>query len=245
MTRWLTALVVGLAGSAVAGAPPAASAATPPCRVVDTGSNQSYTSFQDAVNAPATSVGDTLFVKGTCTGHTDVSKSLTITGQSNGGQKTTTLNGGGQTSVLTIEPGITVTLNTLVITGGNGGIFNFGTVTLNGSTITGNLNPGGGVGGGIFNRGTVTLNSSTITGNTAGQGGGIYNLQVPGTSATVTLAGSSTITDNTASGGPGAEGAIGGGIFNFCGTLVNAIAPPATDANVYNNNPDNIFSECL
>jgi len=122
--------------------------------------------------------------------------------------------------MLTIDAGATVTLNRLTITGGNTG---------------------------IANSGTVTLNHSTITGNTAGQGGGIYNFQVPGASpgATVTLAGTSTITGNTASGGPNNEGAIGGGIFNFCGTLVNAIAPPTAGANVTNNNPDNIFSECL
>jgi len=228
----------------VMAAAPAASAASSSCLVVDINSNQSYTSLQAAVIAAAP--GDPLFVKGTCTGNTEIGKNLTITGQSNGGTKTATLTGGGQGSVLRIDSGVTATLNTLVITGGAVGITNAGTVTLNGSTITGNLNPGGAVGGGIYNVGMVTLNGSTITGNTAGQGGGIYNFQGAGTSATITLAGSSTITDNTASGGPNNEGAIGGGIFNFCGTLNNATAPPATGANVYDNHPDNqdIFSEC-
>jgi hypothetical protein len=237
MRRWLTALVVaGLAGSAVAGAAPAASAATPGCLVVDTNSNQSYTSLQDAVNAAAP--GDTLFVKRTCTGVTDITKSLTITGHSNGGQKTATLNGGAQNGVesgpvLTIEPGVTVTLNTLVITNGDagqgGGIFNFeGTVTLNGSTVTGNF---GGDGGGIFNfEGTLTLNNSTITGNTSLDGGGIWSSR-----GMVTLAGSSTVTGNTASAPP-----LGGGIVACSATLVNAIAPPAPGANVYNNTPDDI-----
>lgn len=39
-------------------------------------------------------------VKGTRTSHTDITKSLTITGHSNGGHKTATLNGSGQNSVL-------------------------------------------------------------------------------------------------------------------------------------------------
>jgi hypothetical protein len=244
MRRWLTALVVaGLAGSAVAWAAPAASAAAG-CLVVDTNSNQSYPSLQDAVNAPATSPGDTLFVKRTCTGVTDITKSLTITGQSNGGQKTATLNGGSvggaaTGSVLTIEAGVTVTLNRLVITNGvtgcGGGICDLGgTVTLNGSTVTGNT---GFAGGGIDNfEGTLTLNNSTVTGNHARNvGGGICN----GPGATVTLAGSSTVTGNTAA--FSVEGLFGGGIWDDPqGTLVNAIAPPAPGANVFNNTPDNI-----
>jgi len=123
-----------------------------------------------------------------------------------------------------------VTINALTITGGTGGT----------------SGEGAGLGGGIFNQGTLTLNNVRISGNTAGQGGGIDNFQVPGASpgATVTLAGSTTITGNTATGGPNNEGAIGGGIFNFCGTLVNAIGPPAADANVHDNTPDDIVSEC-
>lgn len=241
------ALALPLGAGALAA--PAASAATTSCLVADASSDQSYTSLQDAVTAATT--GDTLFVKGTCTGTTDITKSLTITGQSNGTQKTATLNGGSNPvlgsndlpiynptapNVLTIEPGVTVTLNTLVITNGYsqyaGGIYSSGTLTLNGSTVTGNY--GGADGGGIWiHSGTLTLNNSTVTGNHAdGGGGGIWNC------GTVTLAGSTTITGNTAL-PPG-----GGGIFNPVGTLVNAIAPPAPGANVYNNTsdlgPDNI-----
>jgi putative cofactor-binding repeat protein len=108
--------------------------------VVDTNSDQSYTSLQDAVTAAAP--GDALFVKGTCTGATTIGENLTITGQSNGGNGTATLNGGGSRThgVLQINSA-TVTLNTLIITGGRGGgIYNFdGTATLNdSSSITGN-----------------------------------------------------------------------------------------------------------
>src|SRR6185437_14452401 len=93
MRRWITALIVlGTAGAGVVTAAPAAVAASPGCLVVDTNSNQSYPSSQAAVSAAA--AGDTLFVKGTCTGLTVIPTSLTsltITGQSNGGTKTATL----------------------------------------------------------------------------------------------------------------------------------------------------------
>jgi len=237
MRRWLTALVVaGLAGSAVAGAAPAASAASTTCLVVDTNANLSYMSLQDAVNAAA--AGDTLFVKGTCTGGTGIDKDLTISGQSASGTKTATLNGGGQTSVLGIGNGVSVTLNTLVITNGfairgGGGIINAGTVTLNGSTVTGNTassleDPLVGGGGILNDGGAVTLNDSAVSGNTSFVvGGGISNSVF----GTVTMNGGSTVTGNTAH--------FGGGIFNRCGsTLVGAVA----GVNVFNNTPDDIFN---
>src|SRR5438477_11326912 len=95
--------VLGLLAWAGVAWAPTASAATPTCLVVDTNSNHSYTSLQAAVNAAAP--GDTLFVKGTCTGTTEIGKNLTVTGQSASGTKTATLNGGGQGSVLTIGTG--------------------------------------------------------------------------------------------------------------------------------------------
>jgi hypothetical protein len=178
MRRWFTAVVVllGMAGAGLAAAAPAAAAATTTCMVVNHGR---YMSLQAAVTAAAP--GDKLFVKGTCTGITEIGKDLTISGHSGSGQKTATLNGGGQDSVLTIDNGVTVTLNSLIITNGSapsgGGIFNVGTLTLNGSTVTGNTAFGSAIGGGgIFNVGTLTLNGSTVTGNTASSpGGGIFN----------------------------------------------------------------------
>jgi hypothetical protein len=182
MKRWATALAVllGMAGAGAAAAP-AASAATTTCQVVDTSSNLSYATLQAAVNAAA--AGGTLFVTGTCTGTTEIGKSLTVTGQNNGGTNTATLNSGGQEPALTIDAGIAVTLNTMVITnGGNGQVGGGindpgGTVILNGSTVTGNTGSSLGIGAGIVNAtvfpsgdvrsgGTVTLNNSSITGNT-------------------------------------------------------------------------------
>lgn len=119
-----------------------------------------------------------------------------------------------------------------------GGIYNFGEVTLNKSTIYFNIsnsNGGGidnngaaaklniinstiagnyaindnvGVGGGIINWGTATLTNSTISGNIAKLDGGISNA---GASAVLTII-SSTITENAATQTPVTETA--GGIHN-------------------------------
>jgi len=188
MRRWSTALVVaGLAGAEVVAAAPAVSAANTTCLVADTTSDHSYGSLQAAADAAA--AGDTLFVKRTCAGTTTIGKDLTVAGHSNGGDKTETLNGNQQGSVLTIGSGVVVTLNGLVITNGafafGGGILNIGgTVTLNDGTITGNTASVSG--GGIYKGCTLNLNdTSTVSSNTARQGGGIantgaLNLNAPG-----------------------------------------------------------------
>jgi len=114
--------------------------------------------------------------------------------------------------------------------GDGGGIYNTGTLTLTGSTISGNTtgaggNGGadtvtatapadtlemssgnGGAGGGIDNTGTLTLTSSTISGNTTAAGGNAAN-------DTVNAAGN----DNIINFGSG-NGGAGGGIDNT-GTL--------------------------
>jgi nitrous oxidase accessory protein NosD len=143
-------------------AAPAAQASTAPCTVADQATHASYTSLQDA--EAAASPGDTLSVTGTCTGTTEITKNLTITGRA-------TLDGNQENRVLIFDSGVTVTISSLTITGGRdalsgGGIFNNGgTVTLTGgSTINGNTASSG---GGIDNGGgTVTLTGgSRVTGN--------------------------------------------------------------------------------
>ena len=226
---------------------PAASAATPQCLVINAVSAAGYTSLQAAQNAAH--AGATLWLRGTCTGTSKITKNLTVTGQHRRGFTAPTLKGAGQGSVLKIASGVTVTVNTLAITGGHavrgGGIFvNAGSsLTLNHVTVSGNaaifLSGGGlGNGGGIFSNGTVTLNDSTVSGNTAvAVGGGIFSQG----NGTVTLNGSATITGNTAAGDAGGilsqgahavvtlndsatitgntAGHRGGGIFNWVGTL--------------------------
>jgi hypothetical protein len=208
--------VSGLIAQALIAAP-GALATTSHCLVINNAIDTSYPTLQAAVNAA--SPGATLWVRGTCTGTTVIGTSLTLTGQHPSGFTAPTLNGGGQGSVLTIDSGAAVTVNTLTITGGSaahgGGIKNFGTVTLNDATISGNTVTDSG--GGIHNFGTVTLNDgSSITGNTAapggglGFGGGIQNENF----GTVTLNDGSSITGNTAGGG-------GGGINNFGTVTLN------------------------
>jgi hypothetical protein len=86
-----------------------------------------------------------------------------------------------------------LTLNNSAVSNNNGvfGIFNSGTLILDNSTVSNNIN-----GGGIFSVGissVLTLTNSTVSGNNGGNGhGGIYNLF-----GTVTLT-RSTVSGNTA-----------------------------------------------
>jgi hypothetical protein len=75
-----------------------------------------------------------------------------------------------------------------------GAIYNefFGTLTVQGSTLTGNT--AGDAGGGLYNLGTTTVQQSTLTGNTAGAtGGGAFN----GVSGTLAVK-DSTVLSNVA-----------------------------------------------
>ena len=226
----------------LAWAPPAA-AAPSKCLIVNDALNANYTSLQAAQDAA--SPGATLWVRGTCTGTTEITKNLILTGQQPRGFTSPTLNGGGQGSVLTIDSGVTVTINTLTITGGSGtyvpeietvvggGVLNNGSVTLNGTSITGNT--AGTNGAGMLNFGMLTLNgTSSVSGNTARQdSGGILSV-----SGSVTLNDTSSITDNSAPNGGGilnlagsvtlnnsgsitgnTAGSVGGGIYNLFGTV--------------------------
>ncbi len=144
-----------------------------------------------------------------------ISISLAIVGSS---APTTIIDGGQNGSVVSIPATkANVTLSGFTIRNGHGspggGISNFGILTVNSSTVTGNnaycpSEPchNHGSGGGIFNVGTLTVNNSTVSGNTAqDSGGGIdsYN------STTVN---NSTITGNTSS-------FDGGGLANCAGPL--------------------------
>jgi len=84
--------------------------------------------------------------------------------------------------------------------GSGGGIYNFGILTMTGSTVSGNTARDSG--GGINNSGTLTMTGSTVSGNTARDGGGINNLGLIDLTNT-------TVANNTA------EFGSGGGIENF------------------------------
>ena len=106
-----------------------------------------------------------------------------------------------------------------VATSGNspGGIYNWGgTLTVNNSTISGNATAEG---GGIFagGAGTIRLNNSTISNNTASTGGGIYNQ--PNAPADIMMQ-NTLLAGNTASGtGTNCSGSIGSSGFNLVGAM--------------------------
>ena len=149
-------------------------------------------SLQEAVNAAA--AGDTLLVRGICSGPSTIDKSLRVEGG--------TLDGGGLGSVITVAAGANVSIARLVITNGvgafGGGINNSGTLTVDSTVITGNVATAG-TGGGIFNTGTLTLSRSVVSGNRGGNGGGI----------SVNFGGSATLNGSTVSGN---SAFAGGGI---------------------------------
>jgi len=136
-------------------------------------------------------------------------------------------------SVFTVDTDVTASISGLTIAGGNagsgsgGGIDNSGTLTVSGSTFTGNSAFFGG--GGIFNSGTATVSGSTFTSNSAidGDGGGIYN----GGTATVTVS-DSTFTGNSAFFGGG------GGIDNY-GTATVSDSTFTGNGAVYGGGIDN------
>lgn len=117
---------------------------------------------------------------------------------------------------LTMESGSSITGNTSTKATHGGGVYNEGTFTMNGGTISGNLarttgtgrNQIGGDGGGVFNNGTFTMNDGTISTNKAMAGGsGVYN-----------NGGTFTMNDGTISGNGVQEGSnivfSGAGVMN-------------------------------
>ena len=96
------------------------------------------------------------------------------------------------------------------ITGGysknGGGIYNLGTLTLEGGKLSGNIATENG--GGVYNEGSVTVTGGSVINNSGKEGGGIYNCST----GVVTLGGSGKVTANKSS------ESSGGGIANY-GTL--------------------------
>ncbi|MGD1704379.1 DUF4347 domain-containing protein [Dapis sp. BLCC M229] len=107
----------------------------------------------------------------------------------------------------------TLELDNVEITGGlvtdgisGGGIYNSGKLTINDSTISGNVGDFTSSGGGIYNIGTASISNSTIIGNSASGGGGIVNR------------GTASISNSIISNNSGLSSS-GGGIINSSGTV--------------------------
>jgi hypothetical protein len=224
-----------LAGTAaLAGVVPAAAS---PANLVDC--NISHNALQPAIDAAT--AGQTLLVTGTCTGPFTISNSLTLDGI---GRAVLDGNAAGRT--VTIGSGASVRLDHLMITNGTGGISNQGTLTVLGSTVSGNTasnGPGGGInnavdatlvvtvstvrdnyslgaGGGINNNGLLTVRDSRLFGNSADNCGGIDSVGA-GVAATV---GQTSVNGNTA------RVADGGGICDGQGSVLTL-----SDSSVYGN----------
>lgn len=201
-----------------------AASARPQCLVSNERTNVGSRSLQAAIDAAAP--GDTLVVKGTCFGASQIGKDLTLQGVSNKGFGVATLDGGGNgTGVLNVnslfDP-VTVAISGLTIThGGSGGIFVTGSfssarVTLARTTVIDNN--GIGIDG---EQASAALTDSTVTGNTsAGIAGDRFGITLLRTNVTnnggVGIGAGNTIvsvTDSTVSGN-----ALGGIGISFVGT---------------------------
>ena len=137
-----------------------------------------------------------------------------------------------------------LTLESLTLSGGSGGLFNFGKLSIKKSTISGNsANSGGGV---INFYGTATIENSTISGNTANSGGGILNY---GGSITIT---NSTVSGNTANTGGGIwnpqafyQGFYSSGTVTLKNSVIAgnqaSVAPEIESFNLVNANNFNLF----
>lgn len=96
---------------------------------------------------------------------------------------------------------------------GGGGIYNSGTLTIIGGTISGNTASSYGGGICVYDNGTFTMTGGTISGNTASaSGGGVYVSGGLSTSGTFAMTGDTTISGNTA-------GNDGGGVCVYNGTF--------------------------
>ncbi len=125
---------------------------------------------------------------------------------------------------------------------GGGAIYSHGTLSVSGSTFTGNSSPAttGTSGGAINSSGTLTVTTSTFTGNTAQEGGGVFNQKtatitnstftnnkatIYGGGALLNAAGTETVTGDTFTGNTGPGG----------GAIDNDTTLNIADSTFYNN----------
>jgi Zn-dependent metalloprotease len=171
--------------------------------------------------------GDTIRVAiGTYTGSGAetvlINKSIVLSGGWNAGFTAQTgssvVDGQGSHRVIKVNSGATATISRFTVQNGAepfdgaAGIWNEGTLTINASTITGNVAATNG--GGIFNIGTLTLNNSTVSKNKGFDGGGIANGGYWLDTGTISLTiNNSTISQNVGYNGGGIQNGYDGAIL--------------------------------
>ena len=225
-------VLVGLAVFGVLVFVPVASGLSPACMVTNRATRDSYAGLQSAVNAA--SPGDTLLVRGTCTGTATIGMDLRLRGQRRG-PSPPTVDAGGGGAALTIADSSRVAIGSLVITGGTSGGVVIGAgamVMLDHSTVRGNS---GVFGGGIANNGgTLIVNNSRVTDNTATVDGGGIDTYPAGS---VTVLGASAINHNSAE-------LNGGGISNFDSGTVSLRDSSRVSGNTALGSGGGIYNSC-
>lgn len=191
----------------------------PTCAVRNVDRDTTFAALQPALDDAATVAGDHLTVKGPCSGDASIDIDLSIRGIRAKGGPVPTLVGTGTASVLTIAPGVRVSIAALAITGGDaadgGGIYNEGTLTLARVRVYDNHATAGG--GGISTRGRLTLTGRTsIDHNSADVAGGGIDVIGEARASRLTMKGRSSVHHNTA-------GLWGGAITAYTGSYTVSV----------------------
>ncbi len=141
------------------------------------------------------------------------------------GANVLSVNGQGQSRILSVGTGADVTISGLTLADGRastgGGIINRGKLTLTDCTLSGNTATA--FGGGLYNIGTLTMTGCTLSGNTATVlGGGLYSKYFPigsdfGTAALTDC----TVSGNTAPSSAGLSLAYGTNTLVNCTVSAN------------------------
>ena len=178
--------------------------------------------FQDELSGTITLTSGELFI-------TD---DLTITGP---GIFSIIVSGNHASRVFHVGDGVNVSISGLTIADGNaptgGGIYSTGPLALTNVVVSGNS--GGSAGGGIvIANSTLTLDSSTISGNVAGSGGGILNANSVVTITKSTVSGN---TANGGGGGLGEGGGIENcGTLTIINSTISGNTASARGGGIYN-----------
>jgi hypothetical protein len=188
---WL--MLLGLAaGLVVMNTLPAQAATLEVCR-----SGCPYSTIQQALAAAAN--GDTISVApGTYPGGFTIGKNVTVVGS--GASRTTVRGTGGVGVGITVASGVTAAIEALTVDAAGAAraadaVYNYGTLTVQGATVTGSNGNAA-----LLSSGALTLDHSTVSGNNTTGVRNTANPTVPITPGTVTIY-RSTITGNAGDAG--------------------------------------------